>query len=72
VPYRHGVVLRVVRVHGGATVARVRLAIRTSVYDGANYQVFAVAAGRLGNHAILILLRRVDLPGYPVLALEVR
>ncbi len=70
VPSRHGVALRVVRVHGGATVARVRLAIRTSVYDGANYQVFAVAAGRLGSHAILILLRRVDLPGYPVLALE--
>jgi outer membrane protein assembly factor BamB len=68
---RHGVVLLVLRVHGGATVTRIRLMIRTRAYGGANYQVFAVAAGPLASHAILVLVRRVDLPGYPVLAIDV-
>jgi outer membrane protein assembly factor BamB len=72
VPCRHGVALRVVRVRGGATVAAARLAISTTAYGGANYQVFVVAAGPAGGQAPpVFLLRRVDLPGYPVLALEV-
>ncbi len=66
-----GVLLRVVRVRGGATVAQVHLAIGTHGGRGTNIQVFAVAAGPLGSDAILVLVRRVDLPGYPVLALEV-
>lgn len=66
-----GVVLRVVRVRGGAMVTQVHLAVGTTAFGGANYQVFAVAAGPLGKGAILVLLRRVDLPGYPLLALDV-
>ncbi len=68
---RGEVVLRVVRVRGGATVARVRLAIRAASHGGSDYQVFAVAAGSLSAGAIEVLLRRVDLPGYPLLALTV-
>jgi outer membrane protein assembly factor BamB len=66
-----GVLLRVVRVRHGATVAQVHLAVGTRAFGGANYQVFAVAAGPLGKGAILVLLRRVDLPGYPLLALDI-
>lgn len=68
---RHGVTLRVVLVHGGATVALVHLGVGTRAFGGANYQVFAVAAGPLGSGSIVVLLRRVDLPGYPLLALQV-
>lgn len=70
-PSRHGVTLRVVRVDGGEVVAQASLAIGTTAYGGANYQVFAVAAAPLGHGALLVLLRRVDLPGYPLLALRV-
>ena len=66
-----GVTLLVVRVRGGTTLARVHLAIGTSAYGGGNARVFVVAAGQLGGRAIVVLVRRVDLPGYPVLALEV-
>jgi PQQ-like domain len=67
-----GVTLRVVRIRGGKIVAQVHLAIGTTAVGGANYQVFAVAAGQLRNGATEILVRRVDVPGYPVVALEVR
>ena len=66
-----GVTLRVQRVRGGAVVAQVHLAIATRGYKGALYDVFAIGAGPLGSSAILVLVRRVDLPGYPALALEV-
>jgi outer membrane protein assembly factor BamB len=65
------VTLRVVRVRDGATVARVRVAIGSASRDGSDYQVFAVGAGPLRRGVIEVLLRRVDLPGYPLLALEV-
>jgi outer membrane protein assembly factor BamB len=65
------VTLRVVRLRDGATVARVRVAIGSTSRGGSDYQVFAVAAGPLPGGAIEVLLRRVDLPGYPLLALEV-
>jgi hypothetical protein len=65
------VTLRVVRVRDGATVARVRVSIGSASRDGSDYQVFAVGAGPLRRGAIEVLLRRVDLPGYPLLALEV-
>jgi hypothetical protein len=67
-----GVALLIVRVRGGATVARVRLAIGAAPRDGSSFQVFAIAAGPLGGHAMLLLVRRVDVPGYPVVALAVR
>lgn len=66
-----GVILRVQRARGGGVVARVQLAIGASGYDGARYDVFAVGAGPLGSGAILVLVRRIDVPGYPVLALDV-
>ena len=72
VPSRQGGVgLLVVRVHGGATVARARLAIGAAPREGSDFQVFAVAAAPFGGGAILVLVRRIDVPGYPVVALEV-
>jgi hypothetical protein len=55
---------------GTGRMAQARLAIGTTAFGG-GYQVFAVAAGPLRGHAILVLLRRVDQPGYPVLAVGV-
>jgi outer membrane protein assembly factor BamB len=66
-----GVTLRVQRVRGGTVVAQVRLAIGATAYNGAKYDVFAIGAGPLGSTAILVLVRRIDLPGFPVLALQV-
>lgn len=69
-----GTVLRVLRVRGGATVAQVRIAIAAAP-AGSNLWAFAVGAAPLGLHTIVVLLRRVDLPGdggRPVLALAVR
>ncbi len=66
-----GVLLRVVRVRGGATVAQVHLAIGTKGGRGNNAKVFAVAAGPLGSDAVLVLVRRVDLAGFPVVAVSV-
>jgi hypothetical protein len=65
------VLLRVLRVRSAAVVTQVRIAVSSKSYDGSNYQVFVVAAGPLGAHAILVLLRRIDVPGFPVLALAV-
>jgi outer membrane protein assembly factor BamB len=70
-PHSGGVTLRVVSVSNGATVARAYLAIGTTTQDGSSYQVFAVTAGQLTPDTTLVLVRRVDLPGYPVLALAV-
>ena len=66
-----GVTLRVQRVHGGTVVAQVHLPVGTTGYNGSKYDVFAIGAGPLGSTAIVVLVRRIDLPGYPVLALEV-
>lgn len=65
-----GVTLRVQRVRGGAIVAQVHLAIGAKAYNGALFDVFAVGAAPLGRSAILVLVRRIDLPRFPVLALE--
>jgi outer membrane protein assembly factor BamB len=71
-PARTGVTLRIVRIWGGTTVAQVHLAVGTTAAGGASYQVFAVAANPLRVGATEVLVRRVDLPGYPLLALQVR
>jgi outer membrane protein assembly factor BamB len=65
------VTLRIVTVRGGTTAAQVRLAIGSTPTDGSNYQVFAVAAAPLSRGTTLVLVRRVDLPGYPALALAI-
>lgn len=70
-PARSGVTLRVQRARGGAVVAQVHLAIGARAHDGALYDVFAIGAGQLTSSAILVLVRRIDLPGYPALALKV-
>lgn len=65
------VTLRIVKVRGGATAAQARLAIGTNGYGGANTRVVPAAAGPLPGGATLVLISRVDLPGYTVLALRI-
>jgi hypothetical protein len=66
-----GVTLRVQSVRDGAVVAQVRLAIGATAYNGAKYDVFAIGAGPFSSTAIVVLVRRIDLPGDPAPALEV-
>jgi outer membrane protein assembly factor BamB len=69
-PFRSGHVrLEIVPVRGTQPVASAKVAIGTRAYH-ANYQTFVVGGGPLPGGGMLILLRRVDLPGYPVIALR--
>jgi hypothetical protein len=71
-PFRSGAVtLRVVNIWGGQTVAEARLKIGLAGDGSAHPAVFAVAAAPLPGGSTLVLVRRSDLPGDPVLALDV-
>jgi hypothetical protein len=70
-PFRAGHVrLIVVPVRGGGQLANASLDIGITA-RGANYQTFVVAAGTLPDGATVVLLRRIDRPGYPFVALKV-
>jgi len=70
-PLRTGhVAIRVLAIRGDATIARAELAVSTTSYAGSSYQVFVVAASPLAGGATLVLLRRIDLADFPVLALQ--
>jgi hypothetical protein len=69
-PFRSGQVrVELISLRGGQVVGSARIAAGVRAYQ-ANYQTFVVAAGPLPGGGTLVLLRRVDLPGYPVLALR--
>jgi hypothetical protein len=51
-------------------LVQARLRIGVTAHD-ASEQVFVVGAGPLPGGGVLILVRRIDLPGYPVVALRV-
>ncbi len=57
--------------HGRGLVARASVELGRGVYGGANYQSFIVAAGPLPHGETLLLLRRVDVANYPLVALGV-
>jgi outer membrane protein assembly factor BamB len=63
--------LVVLPVHGGPPMARTTITVGSTVFGGAKYNAMVVAAGGLPDGATLVLLRRVDLAGYPVLAISV-
>ncbi len=56
---------------GRGRVASATVELDAGVYEGANYQSFIVGAGPLPGGATLMLLRRVDVAGYPLVALSV-
>lgn len=64
-----GVLVRLLPLRGGA-VTDVRVRVSTRTVDGANEGTFVVAAGPVTG-GDLILLRRVDATGYPLVALLV-
>jgi hypothetical protein len=57
--------------HGPGVVARASVQLGRGVYGDANYQSFVVGAGPLPDGETLLLLRRVDVAGYPLVALRV-
>lgn len=58
--------------HGRGVVARASVGLGPGVYGGANDQTFIVGAGPLPDGETLLLLRRVDVDGYPIVALAVK
>lgn len=71
-PFRSGhVTLQVVAIHGGAVAVQAELAIGADNLNGSDYGLFAVAAAQLPDGAMLVLVRRIDVDHYPVLALSV-
>jgi hypothetical protein len=64
------VVVELVPVRGGQPLGRAVVDIGVTAYQ-ASYQTYVVGAGALPGGGVVLLLRRVDLPGYPLVALEV-
>ncbi len=70
-PFRSGeVIVELVPVRGRRPVGRAVIDIGVTAYR-ASYQTYVVGAGTLPGGGIVLLLRRVDLPGYPLVALRV-
>jgi hypothetical protein len=63
--------ISILQLRGHRTVARATVQLGDVVYGGANFQSFIVGGGELPRGSTLLLLRRVDLPGYPLVALSV-
>lgn len=61
----------VLPLRGGQVIARAIVQLGSTVYGGANYKDFIVGAGPLSGGATLLLLRRVDVADYPLVALSV-
>jgi hypothetical protein len=57
---------------GKKVIARATVRLGNTVYGGAKYNDFIVGAGPLPGGGTLLLLRRVDVAGYPVVALSVK
>jgi hypothetical protein len=56
---------------GGGAIAHATVQLGDSTYGGAKYKNFIVGAGPIVGGGTLLLLRRVDVSGYPLVALRV-
>jgi len=65
------VVVVVTSVRSATVVSRIDIRGVGRSYDFSNYQYFVIAGGTRPDHSILVLVRRIDLPGFPVDALSV-
>jgi outer membrane protein assembly factor BamB len=63
--------IAVIPLRGDQVIARATAQLGSGIFGGANYQDFVVGAGPLPGGATLLLLRRVDVAGYPLVALSV-
>jgi outer membrane protein assembly factor BamB len=61
----------VLPLRGDGVVARATVQLGNTVYGGAKYGDFIVGAGQLPGGSTLLLLRRVDVAEYPLVALSV-
>ncbi|MGH2853723.1 MAG: hypothetical protein ACRDLF_05980 [Solirubrobacteraceae bacterium] len=62
----------VLPLHGHKVIARATVQLGNTTYRGANEHNFIVGAGPLPGGGTLLLLRRVDIAGYPLVALSVK
>lgn len=65
------VTIPVLPLRGDGTIANATVQLGKTTYGGSNYQDFIVGAGALPKGATLLLLRRVDIAAYPLVALSV-
>ncbi len=71
-PFRAGrVTVELVPVRGRRPLGRVVVDVGLAAYQGASYHTYVTGAGTLPGGGIVVLLRRVDKPGYPLVALAV-
>jgi hypothetical protein len=69
-PFRAGrVTVELVPVRGQRPLGRVVVDVGVAAYH-VNYHWYVTCAGSLPGGGIVLLLRRVDLPGYPIVALQ--
>jgi len=59
-------------VRGTDAIAHVKVDVNTTSADGSRYSNFVVGSGQLADGATLVLLRRIDLKTFPLLAISVR
>jgi PQQ-like domain len=70
-PFRDGrVTVELVPVRGRRPLGRAVVDVGVSAH-GANYQTYVIGAGTLPGGGTVVLLRRLDRPGYPLVALRV-
>jgi hypothetical protein len=67
----HSVAVLLIPLRRDAVVATLKLDIATVTSDGSRYSTMVVSSTPLPNGETLLLVRRVDLPSYPLLALSV-
>jgi outer membrane protein assembly factor BamB len=58
-------------VRGTDAIAHAKVDVSTTSADGSRYSNFVVGSGQLANGATLVLLRRIDLKTFPLLAISV-
>jgi outer membrane protein assembly factor BamB len=62
----------VVPIRASGPVLNVDVGISTTIFNGASQATFVVGAGQLSSATTLLLIRRVDVRGYPILAVSVK
>jgi outer membrane protein assembly factor BamB len=58
-------------VRGTDAIAHMKVSVSTTSAEGSRYSNFVVGSGQLANGATLVLLRRIDLKTFPLLAISV-
>ena len=70
-PATNSVSVELMPITGDGPVGKIKVGISTRIFNGASQAPFVVGSGQFAGGAPLLLIRRVDVSGYPILALNV-